>query len=487
MTVCLTMIVKDAADSIERCLDSAVPLIDTWTILDTGSSDDTCEIIERVFGREFGIPGNLHLGEFEGFGITRSKVMGLARGRADYLMLLDADMEVEHDGPLPALTTDVYEGTLRFRELAYALPILVRGDRPWRYEGVAHSYLACDGGFDSEVLPGLWVKDGSHTSPAKLHRDLELLGAEHARDPLDARTAFYLAQTYYDLDRIPEAIAMYRLRANLDGWDEETYYARYRLGALLCEHVSFAQGAQELLRAWEMRPGRAEALRVLSNVANNVADKIPLPADRLFVRPNDYARAPQPARRALSASEVSAVIVTRGNVDLTPVLATLPYDDVVVWDNSQRPQDMKIYGRYAALRECKHDVVFFQDDDVLFTAHEQLLAEYEPGVIVANMDAPWVEACGYHDMVLLGAGSIADRALFHPALDKYLTRYPRDPEFLLEADFVVGTMVPGRKVDLGYEPREFTDDPDRLYRQPGQQEAKERTRSRARLILGELS
>jgi glycosyl transferase family 2 len=472
MSLALVMIVKNEADTIERCLQAALPHIHGWTIVDTGSTDGTQNLIEETLR---GVPGRLIQSDFRGFGPSRTEAMTLAKGTADYLLLLDADMVLHMPDPLPALTHDCYHGRIEGSSLDYTLPLLVKGDRDWSYHGVAHSYLACDGPYTEHTLPGLSVDDHSSTGPEKLKRDLELLSAEHARDPLDARTAFYLAQTYYDLDRFPEAIAAYRYRANLTGWDEETFYARYMLGVLLCEHVSAADGIRELLAAWESRPQRIEPLRVIANVADSVADKANYPADRLFVHKAKYR---QPRIRA---RDVSAVIVTRGDVDLDPILETLPYQDVVVWDN-RFEVDQKILGRYMALEQCAHEIVYFQDDDVIFTAHDQLLAAYEPGRIVANMDDPWVQACGYHDMVLLGAGSIADRNLFWPALNRYLDEHPRDDDFLLECDFIVGTMVPWKRVDLGYTPREFADDADRLYRQPWQAEAKKRVRERARAL-----
>lgn len=38
-TLVLTMIVKDEAPVIERCLTAILPLIDVWCIVDTGSTD----------------------------------------------------------------------------------------------------------------------------------------------------------------------------------------------------------------------------------------------------------------------------------------------------------------------------------------------------------------------------------------------------------------------------------------------------------------
>jgi hypothetical protein len=51
--------------------------------------------------------------------------------------------------------------------------------------------------------------------------------------------------------------------------------------------------------------------------------------------------------------DVSAIIVTRGDVDLTPIINTLPYQDVIVYDNCKR-HDFGIFGRYFAIREARN-------------------------------------------------------------------------------------------------------------------------------------
>ncbi len=97
-TICLCMIVKDEAKVIERCLGSVRDLIDTWVISDTGSTDGTQELIRRALD---GIPGELHEEPWTNFGHNRTLNIRHARGKADYLLLIDADMVVRQEGRSP--------------------------------------------------------------------------------------------------------------------------------------------------------------------------------------------------------------------------------------------------------------------------------------------------------------------------------------------------------------------------------------------------
>ena len=46
ITLCLNMIVKNESKIITRLFDSVIGIIDTYCICDTGSTDNTCEIID---------------------------------------------------------------------------------------------------------------------------------------------------------------------------------------------------------------------------------------------------------------------------------------------------------------------------------------------------------------------------------------------------------------------------------------------------------
>jgi hypothetical protein len=225
------MIVRDEAAVIERCLRSVRGLIQTWVICDTGSKDRTGELIADVLD---GIPGELHQCDWVDFGRNRTDLMQRAYGKADYLLLIDADMTIAYENSrLRATTADSY--LLRHDENPeYWVKRLVRGDRRWRFVGPTHEYITTDGPERTEKLDGIVIHhhaDGG-TRPEKFERDLALLSADLERNPEDARSMFYLAQTYRDLNRLEEAIELYRRRASMGGWEEEVFYSRYQVGVL---------------------------------------------------------------------------------------------------------------------------------------------------------------------------------------------------------------------------------------------------------------
>ncbi|MEY2571391.1 MAG: hypothetical protein QOE63_1741, partial [Acidimicrobiaceae bacterium] len=291
-TIALCMIVRNEEAIIERCLASVSGLIDSWVICDTGSTDGTREAIEHALAD---VPGELHEIEWVDFGHCRSELLEIARGAADYLLLIDADMTVVVRDKMPALVADAY----LLREtggLDFGVPRLVRGDRRWWYEGSTHEYLATDGRFAQEELDALAIDhhaDGSGRWD-KLIRDVGLLKRDMASDPANPRPLFYLAQTYRDLGKRELAIDYYRRRVELGGWDEEVFYAAYQEGVLRAEDDLDA-AVPVLLEAWQRRPTRAEPLHELARAHrlrgdNSVAHlfasrglEIGYPADILFV------------------------------------------------------------------------------------------------------------------------------------------------------------------------------------------------------------
>ena len=87
-TVCLNMIVRDDSQVLRECIASVSRFIDYWVIVDTGSEDDTPDLVSHLLSD---IPGELHHRDWVNFGENRTQALELARGKSDFVLFMDAD------------------------------------------------------------------------------------------------------------------------------------------------------------------------------------------------------------------------------------------------------------------------------------------------------------------------------------------------------------------------------------------------------------
>lgn len=301
-TVCLNMIVKNEAPTIRKCLESMRPLIDTWVIVDTGSTDGTQDVIRDCFAD---LPGVLYERPWKGFDGSRTEAIELARSRADYLLFIDADdvMEVRPGFRMPDLTLDAYRVALHDGPIVHWRPALVSTRLPWRYVGVLHEYIECGTEHSLGVLEGaniVSVGGGARLREGgqrmKYLRDAEILEEGLVKEPHNARYAFYLAQSWRDAGEPEKSLAAYDRRTAMGGWAEETYCAQVYAARLASSlKRPWAEVMDRYLRAHESRPSRAEALGDLARLCRlesrwplaylfaRQAVRIPRPDDILFV------------------------------------------------------------------------------------------------------------------------------------------------------------------------------------------------------------
>jgi Flp pilus assembly protein TadD len=125
------MIVKNAADTIRPCLESAHHMVSQIVIADTGCTDNTCDI-----AREFGATIISFPWEDD---FAKARNAALARMTTDWVLVLDADEELDRDAErnLPALLTAE-------SVVGYVVPIrnymLSRFNRGWDRVGVPNDY-----------------------------------------------------------------------------------------------------------------------------------------------------------------------------------------------------------------------------------------------------------------------------------------------------------------------------------------------------------
>ncbi len=306
-SICLSMIVKNEAHVLARCIASVRRFITCWAIVDTGSTDATRAVVARALGD---LPGTLYERPWSNFGTNRSEALALARPMADYSLVMDADDTLAFspgiDVPLPTLTDDSYALRVEDCELSYYRIHFVRNALPWRYDGVLHEYAICEEAQTRGVLEGLIYHrnyDGARSAdPQKYLKDAAILEAALRVDSTNARNVFYLAQSYRDANDVARAIANYEKRASLGGWNEEVFYSLLQVARLYeraAREPSVVWGAY--LQAHRARPARAEAAcdlarycrlagdYALAHMFASAAMAIPRPDDTLFVDEGVYA------------------------------------------------------------------------------------------------------------------------------------------------------------------------------------------------------
>jgi len=300
-TICLCAIVKNEEAVIGRLIDSCIDILDYWVIYDTGSTDKTKDIIREKLKD---IPGELEDSTFVNFGHNRTEVVQRAFGKADYLLLMDADMTVNLTKNFDKSKLDKPMYHIRYTgNLDFAQPLFVSGHIKWRYEGVTHEYITCAEGLSPVEYNELIIThhfDGG-TRPEKLTRDRDLLERDIIDRPGNVRSYFYLAQTYANLKMFDKAIMYYQERINRGGWPEEVYYSKYQIGIMKYSLRQYDSAKLSLLDGFEYRSQRFECLYMLGVICRELkqynqaavfqraAIDMPYPSgDVLFVHRNQW-------------------------------------------------------------------------------------------------------------------------------------------------------------------------------------------------------
>jgi hypothetical protein len=314
--ICLNMIVKNETPVLDRLFRSVRDFIDSYVIVDTGSTDGTMQFIERWMA-DAGIPGETHRRDWVNFGVNRNEALQLAcaANRGDWLLLIDADEELacsDRGFPGRLVTGVTYQIEKHHDAMRYALPNLVdiRHNR-WRWRGPVHEYLEHVSGPNlRQRLNEAWIiyhsgegaRSRGRTAAEKFLADARLLEDELQRNPDDHRSRFYLAQSYRDAGDAGRAYEHYKRRARMSGgWAEETYWAQYEAGRMArLLKLPHATVIEELLAACNLRPHRGEALHELAFHCReqqrwgeafafaSAGARLPLPSDTLFVMREHY-------------------------------------------------------------------------------------------------------------------------------------------------------------------------------------------------------
>ncbi len=319
--LCLNMIVKNEAHIILETLECASKYIDYYVINDTGSTDNTIEVIKTFFDSK-GIKGEIishefrtckcHSGKYKKysffhFGWNRTFSMQQCAGKSEYIWIIDADDLVVGDMDFTNLTSDCYMVTIG-TGFTYQRGQIFKNDPSynWRYEGALHEYPTCDKKDHSKsLLPGNYHIDSRRLGDRsklddKYSRDAKVFEEVLLEEPENERSMFYCAQSYYDAQDFTNSLKWYKKRIEKGGWFEETFFAYFKVAQCMEEMMkrystfTWTEVEKAYLAAYNYCNVRSEPLYYIAKHYREIGD---------FVNGYKYAkqaaRIPYPERAVL--------------------------------------------------------------------------------------------------------------------------------------------------------------------------------------------
>ena len=237
-SICLNMIVKNESHIIEKTLENLCSKIafDYWVICDTGSTDNTAEIITDFFSKK-NIKGELFYDKWVHFAHNRTLALQRAFKKTDLLLVFDADDEIVGEIALPSkVQFDEYH--LKFGSSAgtsYTRVLLINNHKKFEFLSVIHEFISCKEGPSTHAFieGNYYVVSGRGGSrnldPNKYLKDALILEQAHKEalqqnDQLFHRYAYYCANSYRDYGNHENAIKWYKITLGQEKqWNQEKY------------------------------------------------------------------------------------------------------------------------------------------------------------------------------------------------------------------------------------------------------------------------
>ena len=290
-TICFITMCKNEEHCIKQTLESVYKYIDYWIVCDTGSTDNTCNIVTDFF-KEKNIPGELFVDEWKGFDKNKSLMFERAYKKCDFVLHLEADDFFVGNFKKELLKYhkfDKYHFNYVRGSATFKTTSLYNNSLRWIYASVAHNIILCLDKKDT-TLSSIFVDNDLYVDnnergarkfdPNKYINDALKLKDQFFEtlydDPygLNNRSIFYTAQSYYDSGHYKEAFQWYTLYNKVkDTWIEEVFDSNIKLGMCMIK-LNFTKDRiiEQFEKAIKIFPDRAEPFYHLGKYLNDNSD-----------------------------------------------------------------------------------------------------------------------------------------------------------------------------------------------------------------------
>ena len=296
----MLIMVKNAGPAFRDMLENNLPWVDSWAVLDTGSTDGvTLNIIQelRESPKYAHKPSFLFQEPFINFRDSRNRLLELRAGSDCFFqIILDDSYYLENGDGLRAfldlvryevepVVSDSFSLFIKSADMAYLSNRIIKTKgvpsrnppaKPLRYDPRfrIHEIIQPNKTFSLPEKFG-YIRDVASDymvdrTKQRKDADLEMLYADLEALPGSLRVMYYLAETYLCQQNYEEAVKWYEKRANspnpyaeADDYDEERYDAKYKLAVLSYIYMKLPwEGTclELFLAAYTYMPKRPEAM-----------------------------------------------------------------------------------------------------------------------------------------------------------------------------------------------------------------------------------
>ena len=244
-TICFATMCKNESHCILDTLESCYKYCHYWIVCDTGSTDNTCELVLNFF-KEKNIPGELFHDEWVGFGHNKTLMFERCYKKTDYIIHPDADDLIVGNFDFTYEDSEKLAYNIRVKRgnAFYTNLFIWNNNYHWKICGNAHTIAKC---LDENHLEygDLIDKDfyllsrdtGSRSNDCdKYYKDALILQKQFIdtslfdEDNLNSRSVFYTAQSYYDFRNYEESMKWYIIYTKIKTtWDEEIFESYLRI------------------------------------------------------------------------------------------------------------------------------------------------------------------------------------------------------------------------------------------------------------------
>lgn len=320
----LTQIMKNESHVAERMLNSILPIVDAICVIDTGSEDNSIEVVEN-WGKKNNIKTLVYKRPFDNFENSRNYSIKKAKENFKdnkeeewygFWLDFDEEMIISSDFNKSIMNKDIYMLNTIIGTTEYTRNEVFKLSEPFEFYGPVHEYLIHKGSKNptNGLLDGLKVNVNSDGASWK--EDLPSKYKKHAftlenyidNDRTDPRWIFYTAQSWHDSsltenreedeERLRRSLKYYKERASRkDGYQEEIFYSEYRIGSIMgMLEFPWGETMQQLLKCHSIDPLRCEPISLIIEHYIKMGDWNNAYLYSKFAKVNFYKKSPYPKR-----------------------------------------------------------------------------------------------------------------------------------------------------------------------------------------------